>query len=152
MHLLLFIASTKLEQIASMFAEVKGIKKAKKADAPPPEASEVVKPKKRKQDTHDCVSEPSKTKRSKNGENSCANPHMFKGYNLQELNIPAAALPQSGKQNGGAHGYTVTSSNNAAPCPKIVNLWIWYDMFNSSHLAGSSSSTASACCAPPLAS
>ena len=145
----MFNASTTLKRIAGEAKGMKRVKESMDAGASPPEAPEVVKPKKRKQDS-ERVSE--SAKRTKNGENSCANPHMFKGYNLQELNIPAAALPQSGKQNGGAHGYTVTSSNNAAPCPKIVNLWIWYDMFNSSHLAGSSSSTASACCAPPLAS
>lgn len=39
----------------------------------------------------------------------------FNGYDLAAMGVPEEAYPQAGRTNGGSHGYTVVSSNNAAP-------------------------------------
>lgn len=41
-------------------------------------------------------------------------PHVWKGYDLNQLGVPKQAWPSPSKDNKGSHGYTVSSDTNNA--------------------------------------
>ena len=63
------------------------------------------------------ASKKAKSKASPKGDGDGDYETSFKGYSL--LDIPHAAWPQPGKNNG-QHGYTLKASNGAVTCSLLV--------------------------------
>ena len=56
----------------------------------------------------------------------------FHGYDLNKIGVPMDARPVAGGKNMGKHGYTIRSSNNAAPHLKRIagqNLCLFPPMY-----------------------